>query len=390
MAAAARARKAAKLAAEAEKREMEAQRELQRQAGLQEIVSRKNSFRASSRRSSFATGFGMTGLEGQDFEARLRENQERSRRRAGRRAWMMTEVVDDTSECSEDDRFTPVGSRRGSMWAPSSRGSFSSVNQEPWKQWESVSDANSPFVDSPPTAPPPPQWVLTARRGHTALNSGIRSLCSTHRQTFIGWPGDVKFAAQARDDQRSDPSETTNNEKREIEEVLASLDQASAWVAQRGPVAGAPVDPASNQPQVSKVPAPVMNGAEPVGSGDPSTRPNGIGGSKAAAAAATSSHNSRSAAAHNTIEEEHGIKYVPVWLDYNVAHGHYEGYCKATLWPLFHYLLWQDVNSERRAWEEYSWDAYYSANEAFAKRIAEEYKPGDLVWIPTTICCSCR
>lgn len=383
MAAAARARKAAKLAAEAEKREMEAQRELQRQAGMQEIVSRKNSFRAASRRSSFAAGFGMTGLEGQDFEARLRENQERAKRKAGRRAWMMTEVVDDTSECSEDDRFTPVGSRRGSMWSTASRASFSSFNQEPWKQWGSTSDANSPFIDSPPMAPPPPQWVLTARRGHTALNSGIRSLCSTHRQTFIGWPGDIHFAAQARNDHRSDASETTDVEKREIEEVLASLDKASAWVSQQAPVAGAPVDPESNQPPVGKVPVPVMNGAEPIGSGDPTTRPNGTAAeNKAASAAATAAHNSQSAAAKNDgAEHEHGIKYVPVWLDYNVAHGHYEGYCKATLWPLFHYLLWQDVNSERRAWEEYSWDAYYAANEAFAKRIAQEYKPGDLVWI---------
>lgn len=383
MAAAARARKAAKLAAEAEKRELEAQRELQRQAGQQlETVSRKNSFRVSSRRSSFATGFGMTGLEGQDFEATLRENQERAKRRAGRRAWMLTEVVDDTSECSEEDRFTPVGSRRGSTWAASSRGSFSSVYQEPWRQWGAISDAVSPFVNSPPTAPPPPQWVLTPRRGHTALNSGIRSLCSTHCQTFIGWPGDVRFAMQARSDHRSDPSETTDDEKREIEEVLASLDQASAWVPQQAPVAGAPINPENNQPPVGKVPMPVMNGAEPIGSVDPTTRPNGNsdpnGASAAAAAAATTS---RSAATKNLGDQEYGIKYVPVWLDYKVAHGHYEGYCKATLWPLFHYLLWQDVHSERRAWEEYSWDAYYAANEAFAKRIAEEYKPGDLVWI---------
>ncbi|GAC96807.1 glycosyltransferase [Pseudozyma hubeiensis SY62] len=385
MAAAARARKAAKLAAQAEKREMEAQRELQRQVGLQEIASRKNSFRAASRRSSFATGFGMTGLEGQDFEARLRENQDRSRRRAGRRAWMMTEVVDDTSECSEDDRFTPVGSRRGSMWSAASRGSFSSFNQEPWRQWGGISDANSPFVDSPPTAAPQPQWVLTARRGHTALNSGIRSLCSTHRQTFIGWPGDIHYAVQARDDHRTDPSETTDVERRQIEEVLASLDQASAWVPQEAPVAGAPADPESNQPPVGKIPVPVMNGAEPVGSGDPTTRPNGTAQGKAAAAAAndaaTTAHNSRSAAAKEDGNSENGIKYVPVWLDYKVAHGHYEGYCKATLWPLFHYLLWQDVNSERRAWEDYSWEAYYAANEAFAKRVAQEYKPGDLVWI---------
>lgn len=385
MAAAARARKAAKLAAEAEKREMEAQRELQRQAGQQlETVSRKNSFRVSSRRSSFATGFGMTGLEGQDFEATLRENQERAKRRAGRRAWMLTEVVDDTSECSEEDRFTPVGSRRGSTWAASSRGSFSSVYQEPWRQWGAISDAVSPFVNSPPTAPPPPQWVLKPRRGHTALNSGIRSLCSTHRQTFIGWPGDVRFAVQACSDHRSDPSETTDNEKRQIEEVLASLDQASAWVPQQAPVAGAPINPENNQPPVGKVPVPVMNGAEPIGSVDPTTRPNGNSdpnGASAAAAAAAAATTSRSAATKNLGDQEYGIKYVPVWLDYKVAHGHYEGYCKATLWPLFHYLLWQDVHSERRAWEEYSWDAYYAANEAFAKRIAEEYKPGDLVWI---------
>lgn len=383
MAAAARARKAAKLAAQAEKREMEAQRELQRQAGAQfETVSRKNSFKISSRRSSFATGFGMTGLEGQDFEARLRENQERSRRRAGRRAWMMTEVVDDTSECSEDDRFTPINSRRGSMWSAASRGSFSSVNQEPWRQWGTISDQPSPFVDSPPTAPPQPQWVLTPRRGHTALNSGIRSLCATHRQTFIGWPGDVRFAVQARDDQRTDASETTENEKREIEEVLASLDSASAWVTKESPVADAPVNPESNQPPVGKVPMPVMNGADPIGPTDTSARSNGAAAAAAATKAATAAATtSRSAATKVAGEQEHGIKYVPVWLDYNVAHGHYEGYCKATLWPLFHYLLWQDVNSERRAWEEYSWDAYYAANEAFAKRIAQEYKPGDLVWI---------
>ncbi|EPQ26903.1 uncharacterized protein PFL1_05538 [Pseudozyma flocculosa PF-1] len=29
----------------------------------------------------------------------------------------------------------------------------------------------------------------------------------------------------------------------------------------------------------------------------------------------------------------------------------------------------------------YSWEAYYAANEAFAKRVAAEYRPGDLVWV---------
>ncbi|SPO41190.1 related to trehalose-6-phosphate phosphatase [Pseudozyma flocculosa] len=374
MAAAARAKKAAKLAAEAERRELEAQRELQRQASQFGEVSRKSSFRASSRRTSFAAGFGMTGLEGQDFEARLRENQDRARRKAGRRAWMMTEVVDDTSELSEEDRFTPVGSRRGSTWSMASRGSFSSFNQEPWKQWSTVSDANSPYCDSPPTAPPAPQWVLTPRRGHTALNSGIRSLCTTHRQTYIGWPGDLQFAAQAKDDTRTEPSQTTPEERAEIEGVLAALDDASKWTAQEAAVIGGPLDPESNQPTVSKLPTPVMNGAEPLGPAAASASQDG------AAAGAKSSRGAGAGAAAKQ-DEVHGIKYVPVWLDHNVAHGHYEGYCKTTLWPLFHYLLWQDVHAERRAWEDYSWEAYYAANEAFAKRVAAEYRPGDLVWV---------
>ena len=363
MAAAARARKAARQQAEAEKREMESQRELQRQAANFGEVSRKNSFRSGSRRPSFAAGFGMTGLEFQDLEARLRENQERARRKAGRRAWMMTEVVDDTSEISEEDRFTPIGSRRGSTWSMASRGSFS-INEEPWKYWGGVSDANSPYTDSPPHLPPAPQWVLTPRRGHTALNSGIRSLCSTHKQTFIGWPGDVQFATQARNDTRSDPSETTESERREIEGVLAALDDATKWAAQDAPVLGAPLDPDSNQPPVGKLPTPIMNGADPI---QPEQ--------------AKADASSKGRAASGDGEQVNGIKYVPVWLDYNVAHGHYEGYCKTTLWPLFHYLLWQDVHTERRAWEDYSWEAYYAANEAFAKRIAEEYKPGDMVWV---------
>ncbi|MCO5600110.1 hypothetical protein L7F22_054218 [Adiantum nelumboides] len=86
----------------------------------------------------------------------------------------------------------------------------------------------------------------------------------------------------------------------------------------------------------------------------------------------------------------HGIKYVPVWLDNAVAHGHYEGYCKTHLWPLFHYLLWQDVPGDRRVWDDYSWEAYVAANEAYAQRVAEQYRPGDLCGCTTTTCSLCR
>jgi len=50
------------------------------------------------------------------------------------------------------------------------------------------------------------------------------------------------------------------------------------------------------------------------------------------------------------------------------------------LWPLFHYLLWQDVATEVTPESEH-WTAYLKANEAYAKKLAEIYRPGDLIWV---------
>ncbi|KAJ7193542.1 trehalose 6-phosphate phosphatase [Mycena pura] len=79
-------------------------------------------------------------------------------------------------------------------------------------------------------------------------------------------------------------------------------------------------------------------------------------------------------------DDDRKTVYVPVWLDDKVAHGHYDGYCKQTLWPLFHYLLWQDIATEDTSQDEY-YAAYAAANAAFAARIAEVYRPGDLIWV---------
>ncbi|KAH6908364.1 trehalose-6-phosphate phosphatase [Coprinopsis sp. MPI-PUGE-AT-0042] len=72
--------------------------------------------------------------------------------------------------------------------------------------------------------------------------------------------------------------------------------------------------------------------------------------------------------------------FVPVWLEDKVAHGHYDGYCKQTLWPLFHYLLWQDVATEYASADS-DYPHYEAVNAAFAHRIAEVYQPGDLIWV---------
>ncbi|RDB27027.1 Alpha,alpha-trehalose-phosphate synthase [UDP-forming] A [Hypsizygus marmoreus] len=58
----------------------------------------------------------------------------------------------------------------------------------------------------------------------------------------------------------------------------------------------------------------------------------------------------------------------------------YDGYCKQTLWPLFHYLLWQDVATEYASADTH-YPYYESANAEFARKIAEVYRPGDLIWV---------
>jgi trehalose-6-phosphate synthase len=52
----------------------------------------------------------------------------------------------------------------------------------------------------------------------------------------------------------------------------------------------------------------------------------------------------------------------------------------AALWPLFHYLLWQDVATQYASADEH-WADYEQANFAFAERIIDIYRPGDLIWV---------
>lgn len=79
-------------------------------------------------------------------------------------------------------------------------------------------------------------------------------------------------------------------------------------------------------------------------------------------------------------EDDSNTQYIPVWLDDKVAHGHYDGYCKQTLWPLFHYLLWQDVVTEYSSCDHH-YPYYEVANASYARKVAEVYRPGDLIWI---------
>ncbi|CAJ0644305.1 9964_t:CDS:10 [Entrophospora sp. SA101] len=69
-------------------------------------------------------------------------------------------------------------------------------------------------------------------------------------------------------------------------------------------------------------------------------------------------------------------KIVPVFLDDAEHHGHYEGYCKTVLWPLFHYILWDSATDGRI--EAFNWTNYVKVNQRFTEKIMEIYRPGDL------------
>ncbi|RGB26990.1 glycosyltransferase family 20 protein [Rhizophagus diaphanus] len=79
--------------------------------------------------------------------------------------------------------------------------------------------------------------------------------------------------------------------------------------------------------------------------------------------------------------KEHLLKesISPLFLEDTEHHGHYDGYCKHVLWPLFHYILWDTVTDGRK--EKTYWEQYVKVNQIFTDTIVNIYKPGDLVWI---------
>jgi hypothetical protein len=70
------------------------------------------------------------------------------------------------------------------------------------------------------------------------------------------------------------------------------------------------------------------------------------------------------------------MRTVPVFLGAAEQHRFYDGFSNGVLWPLFHYLL-DKVNLDA----ELDWRAYQRVNERFADVVAEQYEPGDAIWV---------
>ncbi|KAJ8458618.1 hypothetical protein OPV22_031544 [Ensete ventricosum] len=72
---------------------------------------------------------------------------------------------------------------------------------------------------------------------------------------------------------------------------------------------------------------------------------------------------------------------IPVFLDEEIAHQYYNGYCNNILWPLFHYLglPQEDRLATTRSFQS-QFDAYKRANNMFADVVNKHYQEGDVVW----------
>lgn len=70
------------------------------------------------------------------------------------------------------------------------------------------------------------------------------------------------------------------------------------------------------------------------------------------------------------------MRTMPVHLTPSEVAHYYDGFSNGVLWPLLHYLL-----DKVRLDAERDWAVYQQVNQRFAERIAEHWRPGDMVWV---------
>jgi alpha,alpha-trehalose-phosphate synthase [UDP-forming] len=75
------------------------------------------------------------------------------------------------------------------------------------------------------------------------------------------------------------------------------------------------------------------------------------------------------------VDNEGGVHAVPVPLSEDDVDAYYEGFCNATLWPLYHDVIAPPVYSRR--W----WHAYVEVNQRFASAVAVHAASGATVWV---------
>ncbi|KAE8348624.1 glycosyltransferase family 20-domain-containing protein [Aspergillus coremiiformis] len=78
-----------------------------------------------------------------------------------------------------------------------------------------------------------------------------------------------------------------------------------------------------------------------------------------------------------TLEDDY--ESLTVFVSDDEFDGHYSHFCRAVLWPAFHYQMQETPRHTQ--YDDYSWKQYVKVNEAFANTIAACWRPGDSIWI---------
>ncbi|WRT67122.1 trehalose-phosphatase [Kwoniella shivajii] len=190
------------------------------------------------------------------------------------------------------------------------------------------------------------KWRIHSRTAHPALVSGIKSLSDTHDQILVAWTGEVLLQP---DTNVSPQTQSQATFPSIAQNLLAPFTNQNDTPP---PTAAAP----GNE-------APLM-----VFGGEFNDQEK----------AEVEKELARFTEVEQDIEVGGRLKYLPVFLPPDVSKSHYEGFCKKTLWPLFHYLLWLDSTATVPS-PDPSWLAYHKTNQMFAQRVAEVYQPGDLI-----------
>ena len=65
----------------------------------------------------------------------------------------------------------------------------------------------------------------------------------------------------------------------------------------------------------------------------------------------------------------------PLFIETKVYNKYYNGFCNATLWPLFHYFPSYVV------YDQEFFEKYEEVNNFFAEELLKVIKPGDTIWV---------
>ena len=75
------------------------------------------------------------------------------------------------------------------------------------------------------------------------------------------------------------------------------------------------------------------------------------------------------------ITDQNSFNVEPIFIDSKTYNRYYNGFCNATLWPLFHYL------PSFVDFDESTFAAYEEVNRIFADRLVNFLNPGDILWV---------